>query len=263
MDALTPEFITTVARNVHPEAVVDPTSIAYLQHLLTPYAQAVEQAESVESVYAWLDLALPGELAKHARSEVAKAVDKAGEVDDTEKLKAARRAVIEYLEAEILELAGNASWDMLDMNILPWDIKKAITKDEELEKMLQQNDGTDKLVVTVRIGANEYSHSLTEDFVAGILLYYNVAVQPITLFLYGVPLTTDYAVSRHNENAAREGNEPAPYIVSVGGEDVAFWTPDFLQGAATAAQWLKEDYHTRVTNLRTFDDDGNEVPLTF
>jgi hypothetical protein len=263
MDVLTREYITNIASQDRPNQVVDPTSIAYIQHLVTPYAQAIEQTDSVDEAQQWLRRTFERELAVYANRKLlrANAIAATAGLDEPARLTAVSRAVIEYLAGELLEVGGNHARYLKDTTILPWDIKAGISGDSELDGVFKQKDDTDKLMVTITAGGNDFSHALSEDFVAGIQMYYLAERSNVTISLFGVPLTTTHLTNaggaRHDESVAREG--PTKYLVSVDGVNISFRTPDFLQGAATAALWLNEDFHTRLTNLRTF----NEMHLTF
>lgn len=114
-------------------------------------------------------LVLPGELAKHAVSEGTKAVTKYNSNDSRQKMSRAERAglkfgvgrirrhlkanakanvgegapvflaaVLEYMAAELLELAGNAANDQKRTRITPRNIRTAIGSDAELNKLFHK-----------------------------------------------------------------------------------------------------------------------------
>jgi len=80
-------------------------------------------------------------------------------------------AVLEYLVAEILELAGNASRDNNRIRIIPRHIQLAVRNDEELNKLLQDvtiaNGGVIPNIHSVLIpkkSKGKQSSSMSQDY---------------------------------------------------------------------------------------------------
>ena len=279
MNAVTPEFIANVGRQVHPGTKFHPSTLTYIATLLTPYADSINMA-TVPQVLDWIPRAFPGELAKHALSEATKADTKKKQelkIDtDTEEVsKAVRTAVIEYIIAEITELSGNVAADHVDSTVLPWDAQTAIGYDTELSKMFGITATDKQLPVTITIDGQLFTHMLTREFAAGLLLFSapSVANHDFNITIFGQrwdPSYIDQAAKRNMwdidlsrfEVGLKNGYQ---YELEVIGTVEPYWfnTTDFMQGFATGAQWLGVDHHHYWRRLVQHDPNGSETEITF
>lgn len=262
MNALTADAITAVGSRVHTDLVFHPTSIAYVQTLLTPYAEALEAAQDVAGITAWVPLALPGRLGVNALSEITKATkDNFREEDanaDPAIVAVVKAVVIECLVSETIALFGQFVPKNYTTTILPWDLQRGIGNDQELAPLLGIVPGVDSLPVTVTIGPQTFTHSLNEEFTMGLLLFSKVGKVDFYITMFGVPLTTDYfpledGTDRPSKYTYHDEN-PGRFKVKVTNTEYTFQTPDFMQGFATGAMWAIVDHHAYWSDLMTMSN---------
>ncbi len=127
-------YIKVVLSQVHPAIKISKPAIALMKKLLNPLITKSDAGDYTDQakVNKVLSFAkkLEGELSKHAVSEVESSKRKANENRDYP-----RYAVLEYLMAEISELAGNIIRKKMKVVIQPDHIKKAIQDDGELSRV--------------------------------------------------------------------------------------------------------------------------------
>ena len=269
MNALTVESIITVGSQVQGNLTYHPTTIAYIQTLLTPYAEALEPAQDVESIRQWVPLAFKGELINHALSEMNKAIE-AAEANNTDALSAGKVAAIEHLVAEIIEISGNNARQFEATIVLPWDVQASVSDDIELSEMLNITKGDNRLPVTVTIGPQSFTHMLTRDFTVGLLAFSLAAGVDFNITMFETPFSADYFVEdddKHTGYVYYDGLAlQSMFTVDINGKTYTFITPDFMQGFATGASWSGVDHHVYWSELtRHFNEAGDPqiTKLTF
>ncbi|MBN3321207.1 H2A protein, partial [Atractosteus spatula] len=163
-------YVYKVLKQVHPDTGISSKAMGIMNSFVSDIFERIAGEASrlahynkrstitSREIQTAVRLLLPGELAKHAVSEGTKAVTKytsskaglqfpVGRVhrllrkgNYAERVGAGApvylAAVLEYLTAEILELAGNAARDNKKTRIIPRHLQLAVRNDEELNKLL-------------------------------------------------------------------------------------------------------------------------------
>uniref|UniRef100_A0A669ESI8 Histone H2A n=1 Tax=Oreochromis niloticus TaxID=8128 RepID=A0A669ESI8_ORENI len=146
-------YVYKVLKQVHPDTGISSKAMSIMNSFVNDIFERIAAEASrlahynkrstitSREIQTAVRLLLPGELAKHAVSEGTKAVTKLLRKGNyAERVGAGApvylAAVLEYLTAEILELAGNAARDNKKTRIIPRHLQLAVRNDEELNKLL-------------------------------------------------------------------------------------------------------------------------------
>ena len=268
MNRLSALNITQITSQISPNLVLHPTSIAYLQFLLTPYAQALDTALTVDSVINWIPQALPGIIREIPVTTAVNNLSrlKGGLTDGPEFVDLAKNTVVDELIKRFVKAVDD---DILfykgDNVILPWDIKESMFFDDFLGQRFGVVKGDGTLPVEVVIGNSRYTHNFSEELTMGILLYSLLSQTSIQIFVFGIPFTNDYFLDpRGNRYTKLCHNARRPeFSVEISGATYCFITTAFMQGFATGASWFNDDHHRYWTNLISYEQNPLGVQVTF
>lgn len=133
-------FIREILGQVHPDMEIDPEALTQIQSIVNSLIASSEHLNLEQ----WIDSHFVGELAKHAREEAYKAQPNQSTMAAFPSFTPQKAATIEYIVAEILELAGNhrrkedieREGEEPELIILS-DVLSAIYEDEELYQSLK------------------------------------------------------------------------------------------------------------------------------
>ena len=128
-------FIRDILKKVHPDMQIDPEALAQMQSIVNSLITSSQNLNLEQ----WINAQFVGELIRHARSEAQGANPSKSTVAAFPNLSPQKATAIEYILAEILELAGKhrreedieREGEEPELIILS-DILSAIYEDEEL-----------------------------------------------------------------------------------------------------------------------------------
>lgn len=273
MNTLTAANITQIANEARPEVLVHNVTVAYIQELIRPYAEAISAADFA-GIEQWLPLSFHG-MAEGMKMSVDTAITKMLSDNPTAgKDETARETVVLYIISELVDKASKYAMEQSDATVMPWDVQAIISQNPELSKVFGITPDQVQLPIEVVIGPQKFIHQVTLEFTAGLLLFSDKTVgnRDFGVTMFGVPLTSEYMVLTEEMHDASQYNrfinpdrKSYQYVLTLGpnlneGEHT-FNTPDFMQGFVTGAMWSGVDHHTYWKDLSkiTFAEDGTTI----
>jgi len=253
MDALTIENIVLVGDKFHSDSDIHATTVAYIQHLLTPYAQNIQHLSDIDAIVAWMTDTFPGEHSAQALDYVNLFAPK--DFSREQLLKAAKYEMINYFIMYIFERMPNSPHSI----ILPWDVQKVFIMDHRLASKFGISEGSITLPVSVGVGGNQSVHMMTEDLVAGLLAFCLVSEINFDITMFGVSFDPSFMrpqIGVTNKFIKQNTNSNS---VIIGDTTYYFIGTDFMKGFITGAQWANLDHRKYWNNLK----DRNEILMTF
>ena len=276
MNTLTAANIAQIANEAHPEVLVHNVTVAYIQELIRPYAEAINAAD-VAGIEQWLPLAFHG-MAEGMKMSVDAAITKMLSDNPTVgKDETARETVVLYIISELVDKASKYAMEKSDATVIPWDVQAVIAQNPELSKVFGITSDQVQLPIEVVIGPQKFIHQVTLEFTAGLLLFSDKTMgnRDFGVTMFGAPLTSEYMVITEEMHDASQYNrfinpdrKSYEYVLIFGDQEYTFNTPDFMQGFVTGAMWSGVDHRAYWKDLSkvTFAEDGtiaNKQRLSF
>lgn len=268
MNYLTTSNILRVSNNILKNSTLHPTSIAYIRSLISPFAEVISGAITVQSIIEWIPQVLPGLISIEEINNDMKELNKikGGITEGPDFVQIAISSVIKQL---IIKLLAGLEFDVKfhkgDNIILPWDIQDHTYNNPVLQEKLGIVRFNDKLPVRINIDRNIYDHQFNEEFTMGLLLYSLVAQKPFKIIMFDVDLSNDYFLNPQGNRYTKfcSNARRTEFSVIISNVTYCFLSASFIQGFSTGASWYNEDHHIYWSNLISYEMNSKGVHVNF
>jgi hypothetical protein len=216
------------------------TSIRYLEFLMTPIINRLNQIIIYADFEYWIEQNLP-------RGYISLINDNIDTLYEDPTPIHMKNEILNTIIAGILDLTHS---DIIathyDTIILPWDIQYTIITDVELNSIFHF-PRINQLPVSLIINNVRYNHVLEEETTIGILLFIYLSQTNVQIEMFGVLFTTDYLTQRLTRYKHRRKNRYYQVITNNGRFE--FLSPFFIQGFISCAGWEGLNHRQYWTHL--------------
>lgn len=255
------------------------STCAYIKHIVSSYHETLIRMGDNETIANWLKETFPESVQYYNIGDY-----------DSPVLDAVMAVITDIMKRTLAIFDGypndypeNFDVCIMDSSVLPWDVQYIIANTPHLSRNFNIYNGQDSLPVTISLGGNIFRHSVTLEFMAGLLLFShpNVGNLDVQVIVYNIPLTNNYIIPTEevrnvetlddefieNHESRFKAHTNSKYRVTVIDSQYQFDTVHFMHGFSTGAQWADVNHHDYWTNLLELhlDTDGNinYIPLIF
>lgn len=272
MEILSKQAIISVIRRRDANIIYDPTSVAYVYYLLTPFATTMSGLKTYRSVKHFTLNNLGKEIGENAlalaehENEGAEEYFEDIDADKNHKytdieigyLKSVKESIITYLLNDFIKIINEGA-QVIDNTILPWDINRVISSDYLYSQIINLGTDINNIDVSVTVAGSVFHHRLSLELTTGLSLFGLITKTNYNIRIYGENLSVGYFIG-NNRFRIRPTNPI--YSVDINGAIFFFSTPDFMQGFITGAMWNNVNHRNYWKSLTGYIN-GLETRITF
>lgn len=262
------------------------STIAYVQELVSPYAEAMVPAINTDQIIDWLPTALGNSIGTWLVDVIRDELDIIGEnIEDINHpqnvLYDAKDIVIYTLADTLLEISYRSASVFYDNTVFPWDINAALNTEEhnDLAHLFGVPKAEDALFpITVTVNFQQYTHMLNLNFIGGLLASSlpSVTNSDFDITIMGYRLSRNYLLGPNRFTDIRNRNlfmerfhndpyiVPATYTINIMNTTYVFLSIDFMRGFTTGTLWVGVDHYNYWRDLMMYNREYPDgIPVTF
>lgn len=243
--------IEEFANEHNPFRIWPDATIIYLTSILRSVADFIEPCNTYDELATVIKEKFPDELVKYT-------FDAIGQYHGDIEL--AKAGVIEYLVAEICDLALDGDTRFFDPVIFPWDVQHGMSQDKDLSKLFGMPSNITTFAVTIEIAAKEpITTTMTMEYFVGLLLAASVTELKVSIFGIYVDVTQFIVeASRFKDRSYGQ------YRMKMGDVEYHFDSMGFMYGFKKGCDYAASDHRSHYTDLIRWDGDSDRaVPISF
>lgn len=219
------------------------SAINYIVFYVTGYQEILMSTDNINDILNWSQQVFPETVVIDILEQVPKVL---GDNVNSQIINQKER-IISLFISYIIKLS-NSKYELL-----PWDLQTSIIiNDKKLKESLVLPD-TNIIPIIVVINNATFTHFITEETLAGILLISSVSSTDFNVICFDSTFDMNYFTNINEKFLLKDDNKKK-YKITIDNVQYAFDTLDFIKGIKTGCEWIDKDHKNYWSNFLSSDD---------